>query len=300
MTARNRGGYSNYSARRSNARSVFRTLFVMLALGAASFAFGFGVLARLLPASEKANNASSPSPVSASDAQNNGATDRNAPASGAVRARTSPPPMTAPPANTPPPRTNATIPGPTIDPEDDGSVQKPDNPDSPKPNEPDPATLNNSPAPTTAPEDPGKTSDRATRRKRHKKADTDGIQNPAGVENNPVGGASRTSTAPNTAQPPASPDGNGAAVTPRLPETSATPGSGLYRVTIGVFSTQSAADEQARQAQEKGFSTTLHKIMRDGRLLYRVQEGVYSNRSNAEAARKRLSDSGIEANISGP
>ena len=76
--------------------------------------------------------------------------------------------------------------------------------------------------------------------------------------------------------------------------------TGLYRVQIGVYSTREKAEEVVRAAADKGITTTLHVLTRDGRTLYRVQQSSHRDRAKAELDRQKLLDAGFDATIINP
>lgn len=76
--------------------------------------------------------------------------------------------------------------------------------------------------------------------------------------------------------------------------------NGLYRVQIGVYSTREKAEEVARSASDKGITTTVHVISRDGRTLYRVQHSAHRDRAKAESDKQKLIDAGLDASIVNP
>jgi cell division protein FtsN len=71
----------------------------------------------------------------------------------------------------------------------------------------------------------------------------------------------------------------------------------LFRVQVGVYSTQQGAEQEVRRLSELGFQTSVVPMRRDDKTLYRVQHGIYRIRANAEAARQKLVDSGVDAII---
>jgi cell division protein FtsN len=76
--------------------------------------------------------------------------------------------------------------------------------------------------------------------------------------------------------------------------------TGVYRVQIGVYSTREKAEEVAQSAADKGITTSLHVVKRDGRTLYRVQQSTHRDRAKAELDRQKLIDAGFDATIINP
>lgn len=264
--------------------SVVRGAFILLLLALLSFAFGFFVVARVMPGEKPAqtpeNNAPTVSP---------GGNER-----GATRSDAASRPSASAENNTNP---ASSQPGPTIDPEEKPEVQQPDTLDSthnpPSQNDQgENGSGTNTALETQEPErDPfaavtpdshnaGNTGERTRRR-----GERDAVQSPASPDHTQTANAGHSE--------PTRREGSQANTT-----TEPTNGSGLFRVQSGVYSTREAAEREAGRLNEQGLSASVHAMTSGGRTLYRVQHGAYRSRANAESAQARLKSAGIESTIS--
>lgn len=116
----------------------------------------------------------------------------------------------------------------------------------------------------------------------------------ANAADNPVG-RSRTTPGGSEIQAPGSPDSP-----TTVPDATAVPKSGVYRVQLGVYSTRGKAEEVVEAASDKGFKTTIRVITRGDRTLYRVQHSSHKDRQKAEDAVQKLTDAGFDASIVNP
>lgn len=111
-------------------------------------------------------------------------------------------------------------------------------------------------------------------------------------------------TAPTIRQEPANP--TGVVQTPRQPDsgdaaaspTDAATEHKRYHVQINLHETREAAEQEAQQVIDKGFTAHVRRVIRDGRPLYRVEcNVVYKHKSNADATLAKLHDAGIDSAI---
>jgi cell division septation protein DedD len=320
MSTRNRGTqarYPAYTPRRSAGSSLLRGTLIMVPLILGCFLLGFFVVARMvhpvtpIPGAETAQTpVTNPTPA----AQPQPTAPPTTAAPPAVH------PSVAPPAAAPTKPSAGAVPGPSIDPVEGDNVQQPDSLDSAPadgstsdngtPNDNAGGDSGNNPFAAVTPNrsDTSSSGDSTThrrRRRRRHQAESDAVQNPDTLDNSNSGetGGDSTSGGSNS-------DGAnaGSANGPRPSGTkaaapasgAASSSSGLYRVQIGIFSTQDAADAQAKQARDHGFDVTIHPYQSGGRTLYRVQQGLYRQRANADAAKQRLNAAGIDATVSNP
>jgi DedD protein len=258
----------------------------MLVIGVLSFALGFFVLSRLLGSSARPDGSLSAGAPISSSASDSAA--RSAPPAVSSAPATTPHPITPPAAHA---SRSASVPGPSIDPVEEKPVQQPDALDSP----PGGVTDNGSGStnsPAASPSNPSANTP-GSRRRRHRSADPNAVQPSA----TPYGADRSGANAPSddTTRPPS------ADTSDTGTNRGADSGSGgMYRVQIGVYSTQEAAEQEAQRVRDKGFDASVQTYTRDGRTLYRIQHGSFRERANAEDAKKRLNDAGVDAVIANP
>ena len=110
--------------------------------------------------------------------------------------------------------------------------------------------------------------------------------------------------APTTpAEAPANPDG--AVQAPRrldgesaLPPADPATTRKRYHVQINLHETREAAEQEAQQIIDKGFTAQVRRVIRDGKPLYRVEfNGGFKHKSNADATLTKLHDAGIDSAI---
>ena len=290
MAGQNRSSYarSNNGANRG-LLAFFRGAFILLVALTLSFGLGFFVIARMVPPTQNdsaSNNGAGAGPNSGTSrsAHNERRAQRPDPAGSAPRIAAKP----AAPAND----------GPELLPDTD--VQKPEklgtSGGNPNPNgqdgadSTDPKTHGDGEQNETTKHTGGipatrdETSD-STGQKHLRRGQTTGSES----------GAVQTAGSPDSTNAQmAAPSTDVSAAAP--PSTK----SGVYRVQIGVYSTREKAEEVARSAADKGITTTLHVITREGRTLYRVQHSTRRDRARAERDRQQLQDAGFDATIINP
>ncbi len=235
-----------------------RGAFALLALIGISFLFGFFVLARLMPDTRST--------------------------SGGIPAQTQNPPVTEATPSPATPQRNESVPGPTLEAEEDEtSVQQPATPDT-------------SSSTTTPTQGDSNKSD----------ADLNKL-----TENSTPPFVPTENRSPNfpAVQSPSTPDStrtsrrdldlkkeqNESASRTETPPTTAS--TSLYRVQAGVYSTKEAAESEAAKVRDRGFDANVHTSTVGGRTLYHIQNGIYRDRANAEAMRQRLKEAGIETHL---
>ncbi|MCW3094824.1 MAG: Polysaccharide deacetylase [Chthonomonadaceae bacterium] len=281
MPAPNRNRYSDDYGGGS---SAIRTLGAFLLCAVLSFALGFFVLARFWSSKPKGD----------ADGLEKNAVAMAGDHSLSLHGNDTPVPQrTALPSAQPAPRAAA----PRIDPAQD-DVQKPasldENRDTPRPTDPGQDNLTAPPDETTksaetTPTDPPAPTDPPKPKKHKKLTQTDDTQ---------------ASKAPDeeAAPPDSTDDVNDVKVSRRKRPAAAVAETtgGLYRVQIGVYSTREKAEEQAKNAADKGFETTIHTVTNGDRTFYRVQHSAHRNRTNAENEKQRLVDAGFDAYIANP
>lgn len=289
MSVRNRNSYSNMSGGRNRSWNLLRGAGILLILALLSFSLGFFVLSRLPQFDRPTNNGGS---GNVNNARENNASSR----------LQSPSPSVSSSRRTTQ-RTEPARPGPTIDPEETNTLQKPENLDSSgvqangatrDNGEAGGTDANNAVPPSggtgnnTA--DPGQSSPRnetAAASDSPRRRDRKAVQAPS----TPDGGHTvGSTTAPAPAGRVQSSENTG--------ETAAS--SGLFRVQIGVYSTKEAAELEARRLADRGINATVHATTSGGRALYRLQHGAFRNRVNAEAARDKLKSSGVDSIVQDP
>jgi cell division protein FtsN len=286
MAGQNRSSYARPSGGANRGLvGFFRGAFILLVALTLSFGLGFFVIARMLPPgandSSGANSGGSAVDTKTPDSSHN---DHKSDKSNS--SRTTHQVASRPTAHD----------GPEILPE--GDVQKPDKLES------------NSGNPTSGGSD---ASDAAATKSTGNRADTEdaagGGAATASVAAEAAGPKRTRRSRPTdsdtgTVQSAGSPDSAGTHVADSPPDRSAsaapTAKQGLYRVQIGVFSTREKAEEVARTAADKGITTTVRVITRDGRTLYRVQQSTHRDREKAELERQKLQDAGFDASIINP
>ena len=270
------------SSRSSSARSqsgstplltFVKGLFYLVLALVLSFALGFYVISKLIPQTGLGTGNSGAGALNAkSDSSISSITNESG-------QKSSPPAVISPPSQSPAVTPHSPAAGPTLLPEDD--VQKPaklddetrsatDNGDSQTNPKADggAATENQADSQTAAP---------GAATKSHRRTDED-VQTPSAID--------RTIT-----ERPGTTAANPATTAPK---------SSLYRVQLGVFSTRDKAEEVAALATDKGFTTSIRVVTRDGRTLYRVQHSTHRDRTKAVAELQKLTDAGLEASIINP
>ena len=71
-----------------------------------------------------------------------------------------------------------------------------------------------------------------------------------------------------------------------------------YHVQINLHETREAAEQEAQQIIDKGFTAQVRRVIRDGKPLYRVEfNGGFKHKSNADATLAKLRDAGIDSAI---
>lgn len=239
-----------------------RGAFALLALIGISFLFGFFVLARLMPDTRSTSNGI--------PAQSQNSTVENAASSPATNNAVNTLPAT--------PQRNETVPGPTLEAEEDEtSVQQPTTPDAKTQDDPkmSDADLNkvteNSTPPFVSTE--------------NRNPNLPSVQSPSTPDATHTGRRDRErkkgQNEPETR-------------TENIPSATNT---SLYRVQAGVYSTKEAAESEAAKVRERGFDANVHATTAGGRTLYHIQNGIYRNRANAESMRQRLKEAGIETHL---
>lgn len=279
MGVQNRGSYTGPRSRRSGGQnSIIRSMGIMLGLGLASFALGFFILSPLLR--QSANNTANNGAIPAT----NGDTNNSLHPAHPVPLPRDHIKRSASPAVSP---SQSNSPGPTIEPVEE-QVQKPSLLDgdgklpekSQKP-EDNAASLNAIKPDETKRQENSPPSER---RQNQEEKPTD-VQTPGSLDETASGAAPPEKHRTETTKPPET-------------APAASTASGLFRVQTGAYSTNSAAEEEAKKVRDKGFSATVQQFQREGKTLYRVQTGVFRNRVNAEANRQKLTEAGFDVTIS--
>ena len=304
MSGRRRGSSAGSAAVQSAVKWI--------SLGAICFGIGVFVVAPLLARQAVQDTSGPPPAVVPASAPDGAAIERpvtphrrrTAPPA-AASATPAPAGLVVTPGHTP------AVPGPTIDPQPDARVQQPGSVDI---SSHDPSRDSTPPsiATTDGAADPPKP---ARRRRRRHSTDTGTAPAPGtdaqpGADTPPAdsgngdggtdgGGQSDAGAAPNDAATPDAAAATGSGTDTAPPPASPPVKRTRYRVELGTFSTQEAADQAASRAREGGFGATVKTFDRGGRTYYRVQHASYRHRSSAEAEQQRMSDAGIEATISG-
>lgn len=279
---------ANYGSGRSRGWGVFRGAVILLTLALLSFAFGFFVIARLMPGDKPTQTPGNSAPT-ASPGGNGEQTNSS---NGASRLSNRQENRSATPSNQP---------GPTIDPEERSEVQTPETLEGtnspPASNDTERNDRETNPASASDTQEaernpfaavtptPGDDDDLEERRSRRRQRDREDTQTPETPDERRGGNTTRTETAQRD-------EARSEAASP----TSG--GTGLFRVQSGVYSTREAAEREAGKLNEQGLSASVRALTSAGRTLYRVQHGAYRNRANAEEAQNRLKSAGVDSTIS--
>lgn len=295
MAVRRRRRPASGEGKLSSFLSLFRGLLILVCLAAGSFALGFFVISRLLPAGGRSETVSGMAARRA-DAPDSGTTDPGK----LHRAASLRPPQreNASRLNTP----SAAAPGPSVEPIEETSVQQPvaldasnDRDRSTGPSSADPFHTPDADSQRT-----GADQEHARRRGRRRSRRSSEAQ-PESADPSTPSNSSRPSDSSAPPAPRGSRErGRGGETSPETPDAGVEPAPrtrGLYPVQLGIYSTREAAEQQVRQARDRGFEVSVIPVTRDGRSQYRVQHGVYRSRDNALAEKRRLEEAGIPAYV---
>ena len=321
MASQNRRNYGGYNTQSSGLAFV-RGTFIMLVVLILSFGLGFFVLARFMPGSPKSDvNSGLIAGVSNNNSQNETTASLPAASTGQPAPRTPAPRPSPPPA----PKTDGN--GPTIEPGEETSVQRPGNMEAtPKRDSTEPSGKDDNsdkPAAGIVPEPAKKPSRRvkpepkepATHADSNDPGDTaaagkttgSGDDTEQGVPVKPRKPSHKhlkaTGDSPKTPTDPlrsSDPDLAGTPQPRETPESKAPTGGGLYRVQLGAFATREQAEQVVSDAKDKGFDAQIKAINRGGKTLYKVQHSAHKSRANAEKEGQKLTDAGFNVYISNP